>query len=92
MDKNGSKNWLVESVIVFLPPATKMRGQFLTKHIEIHAKAAKKIKQKFLVGNIRVFTFALPIKKGVPVTAKIFESREATASRFYTGIIGKSSE
>jgi len=45
-----------------------------------------------LVGNIRSITFALRLKKWVPVTAKIFESREATASRYYIGIIGKSSE
>jgi hypothetical protein len=43
VEKNGIKNWLVNTVIVFLPPASKNRGEFFTKQIEIHAKSWKKI-------------------------------------------------
>ena len=45
VEKNRGKNWLVNTVIVFLPPASKIWGEFFTKQIEIHTESWKKIQQ-----------------------------------------------
>jgi hypothetical protein len=70
VEKNGIKNWLVNTVIVFLPPASKTEVSSSQNKLKFTPEAGKKSSNNFGRKHTSLYLCTPILKNGMAVNAK----------------------
>jgi len=70
VDKNGNKNWLINTATLSLPPPLKKGGQFFKNKLKFKPKATKKCRRNFGRKHTSLYLCTPKLKNGKAVIAK----------------------
>jgi hypothetical protein len=70
VDKNGNKNWLINTATLSLPPPLKKGDKFFENKLKFKSKAIKKYSRNFGRKHTSLYLCTPKLKNGKAVIAK----------------------